>query len=309
MTEAESPLVLEQTAAPAEGWALVALNLVGLSADDTRTAVERARLQVGLARARTPLVAVLAHWGREGSALPTPQQESAAEILTAWGATVVAGSHARVVQTTICNPTAAIYFGLGNHLFDQAASATRVGQAVTCCPSPSHGTLTCTARTTARTEASAAPRLEPASADIPSVCTVAAAAPDRRWLRHPGRDAFLFVQSFRSAGEGAFLALRRHFSSFDNEEALRPYVFRVEEGSGGPRTVDVWRGTALARPLVAARIIEVDGREHLCAIHRGDSFLRNDPRTPRRARQVYRWTGFGFAAVEDEEALALWQRL
>jgi len=303
-----TPMLATRGKEAAPTWALVALNLAGLSADETRLAVEKARLQVGLARAHTPLVAVLPHWGREGSPLPTPQQESVADILAAWGATVVAGNHAHVVQTTACNSTAAIYFGLGNHLFDQAVGAALLGQAVTCCPSPWGATLTCTAHSTARTEASTAPRLLP-SDDPPNVCSVSTVTPDRRWLLHPGRDSFLFVQSFPSAGNGAFLVLRRHYSPFDREDALRPYVFRVQQGPEGTRTVDVWRGTALARPLVAARLIRVGGRERLCAIHRGDSFLHPDPQTSARVRLVYRWTGFGFVAADDEEALAICQGL
>jgi hypothetical protein len=91
-------------------------------------------------------------------------------------------------------------------------------------------------------------------------------------------------------------SLRRHRSSFDREDALRPYVFRVqrEGATAAPRIVDIWRGTALARPLVAASLFEWHGSQLLCAIHRDDTFLDPKPNTMKRVRLIYRWSGFGF---------------
>jgi hypothetical protein len=109
----------------------------------------------------------------------------------------------------------------------------------------------------------------------------------------------------KSAGEGAFLALHRQPSTFDDEVGLRPYVFRVE----GDRTIDMWRGTALAFPLVAARLIDVGGRELLCALHRGDSFMVRRTETLERRWVVYRWTGFGFESVQDAEAMRVCKAL
>jgi hypothetical protein len=142
-------------------------------------------------------------------------------------------------------------------------------------------------------------------------CTVDAAPPDRSWLAHPARASLLFVQPFTAAGPRTFFALRRHWSSFDREEALRPYVFRVEPATatGRARIVDVWRGTALARPLVAARLIPWRGSQFLCAIHRDDTFLKPNPATRGRIHTLYRWTGFGFAGVEDEEAARVCEEL
>ncbi len=109
----------------------------------------------------------------------------------------------------------------------------------------------------------------------------------------------------KSAGDGAFFALHRQLSSFDGENALRPYVFRAADG----RTVDLWRGTALAFPLIAARLVEFGGRELLCALHRGDSFLVRRPETLERRWVAYRWTGFGFEGVPGAEALKACEQL
>jgi len=106
------------------------------------------------------------------------------------------------------------------------------------------------------------------------------------------------VQPLPSAGPDVFFALHRAYSAFDDEVALRPYVFRVE----GERTVDLWRGTSLAFPIVAARVIYVDGRALLCALHRGHLRGHDADRGPLR-RLVYDWNGFGFTSVDDARAV------
>jgi poly-gamma-glutamate synthesis protein (capsule biosynthesis protein) len=282
------------------GWALVALNLAGNSAAERQRALERARLQIGLARAQTPRVVVLPHWGREGKPLPAPEQENWGALFGAWGATVIAGSHAHVIQPVRCEAETATYFGLGNDLFDEVGPSRGVGLAVTCCPREAG--LRCDAAETERTSTSAYPAFTDRSPAPP--CAVDVAAPDRSWLFHPDRATFLFVQPLTAAGPRTFFALRRHWASFDREDALRPYVFRVEReaATGRTRIVDVWRGTSLARPLVAARLIPWRNTQLLCAIHRDDTFLNPNPTTRGRIHALYRWTGFGFAGVEDEEA-------
>ncbi len=281
-------------------WALVSINLAGNTALERQTALERARLQIGLARAQTGRVVVLPHWGREGKAFPAPEQELWAELFTRWGATLIVGSHAHVVQPARCGHEVATYFGLGNLLFDEAGAPTREGLAVTCCPD--NAGFRCSTTRTVRSVTSVYPTMAKVDREewpeTPD-CSVRTDAPDRRWLIHPARETLAFVQPFRAASPDAFFALRRHISSFDHEKALRPYVFRID----GARVIDVWRGTALARPLVAARLFEWRGSQLLCAIHRDDTFLDPHPQTMKRVRLVYRWTGFGFKGVDDAGAL------
>lgn len=301
--EATSPTTLDVDGTQ---WALVALNLAGNTRDQRQALLEGARLQIGLARAETARVVVLPHWGREGEAFPAPEQELWAPLLARWGATLIVGAHSHVVQPARCAPEVATYFGLGNHLFDNASESNREGLAVTCCPADGDG-FTCTSTRTQRSAISVLPTRAPETRDAPAdaapACTIHGEEPDRRWMTHPARNTFLFVQAFPSAGPGTFFALRRHPSSFDHENALRPYVFRIEDQHGRPHVVDVWRGTSLARPLVAARLFDWNGGQVLCAIHRADTFLTPHPRTMNRTRVVYRWTGFGFAGIDDEAAL------
>lgn len=142
------------------------------------------------------------------------------------------------------------------------------------------------------------------------IWVVACAAADVRWDDPPADDAWhaytaplalAQVEPFEAVGPHGFFALRRYYSDFDHEDALRPYVFRVEGG----RVHDLWRGTALARPIVAARLMRVNGDERLCVVHRGDSFLRPDPATTVTLHAVYAWTGFGFRTVDEPAAQAL----
>ena len=78
----------------------------------------------------------------------------------------------------------------------------------------------------------------------------------------------------------------------DGEVALRPHVYAVNERG----LVAKWRGTALAWPLIDAL---VDERGRLCALHRGDSFMRPDPFVASTRTMRYRWNGFGFSGVAD----------
>lgn len=289
-------------------WALVALNFINRDAAALQPALERARLSIGLARARTPLVAVLPHWGREYDTRVWPQEERAAALFRAWGAAIVAGAHTHVVGESRCASDAALYFGLGNLLFDQRAARQRRGLAVRCCPEDQR--VECRTADVGVDEGSLALRWRAAdggAVDTPpwrSPCVVGrdtfTSNERSSWQRHPGAERFVFVQPFRALGPGAFFALHESHSTFDRTRALRPYVFRMEQA--GHR--DLWSGSALARPLVAARLIAGGQGELLCAIHRADTFLAPRPSTLERVRRVYRWTGFGFSGVQDAKAQA-----
>ena len=276
--------------------ALVALNLAGRT--DTRAALEEARLRVQLARALAPMVVVLPHWGMEYRPEPEPLQERAAEIFARWGASLVVGSHAHVAQPT-CEKVgeSTVFYGLGNHLFDQLPRATHQGLLLRCCPA--EGAWTCTAWATARGERSAVPAL---GGPVDSCEVPEGAAVDLGWKAHWLASHALSVQALESAGPGAWLLLWRNPASLDGEAGLRLHVIRVEEDG---HTTDLWRGTALSRPTVVARVERHEGREVLCALHRGDSFLHPEPDTAERLTRAWAWNGFGFDALEDPDCAGL----
>lgn len=289
-------------------WALVPINLASRPAAEWPAALVRTRMQIGLGRARTPWVVVLPHWGREYDEHPRPEQTQLATLFHAWGALLIIGAHAHVPQDIGCSANGADYFGIGNHLFDQPHPNTWRGLHVRCCPRDGQNSdgLSCTTRETRRSETSTFPILSTATE---KTCELTPADPtNTTWLHHPGRDKFVYVQPFTSLGPNTFFALHRRYSDLDRQEALRPYVFRMS-GKRPTDFIELWRGTALSRPLLAARLIRSGQREYLCAIHRGDSFLRPDPSTTERKYVVYEWTGFGFRGVRDGEAMEMCQRM
>ena len=120
-----------------------------------------------------------------------------------------------------------------------------------------------------------------------------ARGPGPAWRAHPRADGLIAPGRLPEAGPDAWVALRRLHSTFDDQVGLRPYVFDL-----GPDGVDDrWRGTALSSPIALAAA--VDGG--LCALLRGDSFLRPDPANAQRTWTRWRWNGFGFSSVGDAD--------
>ena len=90
------------------------------------------------------------------------------------------------------------------------------------------------------------------------------------------------------------LSIERHASPIDSERDPRPYVYEV-----GPHGfIARWRGSALAWPLLDARLLPGhDGV--LCALHSRDSFLMLSPESKGTRVAAYRWKGFGFEGITD----------
>jgi len=305
LTEEDAPSLLQ---VGGRTWALIPINLASRPSAEWPAALMRTRLQIGLGRAHTPWVVVLPHWGREYDPHPRPEQTQLAALFHEWGALIVIGAHAHVPQDSGCQEHGADYFGLGNHLFDQPHASTWRGQFIRCCPRGAQDGdgLACTTLETRRSETSVYPTF---AATALRSCTITPQAQTHTtWLRHPGHDKFVFVQPFTSLGPDTFFALHRRYSDFDKVEALRPYVFRMA-GKRPTDFVELWRGTALSRPLLAARLMQHGKHQYLCAIHRGDSFLRPDPQNTQRRYILYEWSGFGFRGAADPEALARCQDL
>jgi poly-gamma-glutamate synthesis protein (capsule biosynthesis protein) len=112
-----------------------------------------------------------------------------------------------------------------------------------------------------------------------------------RWRSRPVDLLSLQFGLAAEEGGGHLLALERHPSPMDGEIAVRPYVYGVSDHG----LVARWRGTALAWPLLD---VVVGAHGGLCALHRGDSFIRPDPSNMSRRTMRYRWNGFGFSAAD-----------
>jgi len=281
--------------------------------------------QMRLARALADWVIVYVHWGKELADWVVPAQDAQAKWLIAQGASVIIGAHPHVVQAPRCVDGVPVFYSLGNHVFDQKYEATKRGLIAQC--DIAGNWLRCGGLTTETPRGSSFPHLSGRLGDAGlAACAVPAAAglrsgdlSLRAWTAGRNMATATVVLRGRTGdaewrtvprgllgaelgtlvpGKAAMLfTLERHPSSMDSEDGPRPYVYDVT-----PRgLVARWRGSALAWPLLDARLItDASGRADVCALHRGDSFIVMNPGHPSPPRvQVYAWNGFGFSGVAD----------
>ena len=283
-----------------------------------------------LARALANVAAVSIHWGSEFIDWPTDQQREQAAWLIAHGADLIFGHHPHVVQSPQCVAGKPVFFSLGNHIFDQKYPATKegliadcriagaslrcgavrtrttsgtsfpeeahadasMGQALAACPVELHPALTVSGFAL-RPEPSS-PQGDPAEFWIEGFTGPQGAK--RAWRTRPAPLISLEAGRLEGSRKSQFLlSLERHESPIDSERDPRPYVYEV-----GPRGfIARWRGSALAWPLLDARLLpSVEGV--LCALHRRDSFLMLSPESKGTRVAAYRWNGFGFDGIADE---------
>lgn len=81
-------------------------------------------------RAESDAVVVMAHWGIEYSQSPSSRQRELAHAFVDAGADVVLGSHPHVIQPIEIYRDRAIFYSLGNFLFDQVPPETHESLAV-----------------------------------------------------------------------------------------------------------------------------------------------------------------------------------
>ncbi|MGH7616016.1 MAG: CapA family protein, partial [Gemmatimonadaceae bacterium] len=265
-------------------------------------------------------VVVSIHWGTELQDWPSESQRAAATWLVEHGADVVIGHHPHVVQDPQCVHGRPVFYSLGNHVFDQRYPETKDGLIADC---RIHGArLRCGGVRTHTRRGSSTPvvvsgggaSLDACPVDLtPSLAVQGFSIRPRPWSPSTS-DSALVLEGWKKGavqwrtrpvqlvslqpglatkgGTPLLLALEQHPSTMDHEVALRPHVYDV-----GPRgLIARWRGTALAWPLVDAF---VDDRGRVCALHRGDSFIRPDPTTRATRTMRYEWNGFGFSAIVD----------
>jgi hypothetical protein len=311
--------------------AVVALNLVRGRDGSTNPApsLETAR-KLRLARAFADWVVVFVHWGAELKDWPHPSQRSLAEWFVSNGADLVIGHHPHVVTAPECVNGRPVFYSLGNHVFDQKYPETKRGLIADC--RIRDNALSCSPLPTETPPGSSFPRLGGTTTGGEAIATCAAPSGEGlkigRWRLAPWGEAQRLISgpmalegrspenaaSWKMAGRRVLsaeagrmapdrppflLTIERHPSSIDSEDGPRPYVYEVSDHG----LIARWRGSALAWPLIDARLIEgADGVSLLCALHRADSFIRLNPSSSGTRTAVYRWAGFGFRAESDEAA-------
>ena len=308
--------------------ALVAVSLVPGrdQATDALPGIALAQ-KLRLARTLADWVIVSIHWGREWRDWVDPAQRQQAAWLIRQGADLIIGHHPHVVTAPECIDGRPVFFSLGNHVFDQKYPEAKQGMIAECRIGDDQ--LSCRPRATRTPMGSAFPAAGPELDNSLATCPVSAGpaklagdwrlrpwAPERRLTTGPlaleaqgpdgqtwrsrARPVLAIDTGILAVGEAAKLVLlERHPSPLDDEDGPRPYVYDVSPQG----LVTRWRGSALAWPLLDARLMPgSDGIHLLCALHRGDSFLHLDPGTTETRTALYRWSGFGFAAAQDEPA-------
>ena len=283
-----------------------------------------------LAHALSNVVVVSIHWGSELNDWPNDEQRNEAQWLIAHGADIIIGAHPHVVQPPECVEGKPVFFSLGNHVFDQKYPATKDGLIADC--RIHDGQVACGALRTHTATASSFPQSavdDPGARQSLAACAVPlrptlaisgfelrpqpsspadssgeiwidgiptdSRSGQRAWRTRPAPVLSLEAGSLMPApAPPLLLSIERHASPIDAERDPRPYVYEV--GSHG--LIARWRGSALAWPLLDARLLR-GSPGILCALHRQDSFLMLSPESKGTQVAAYRWNGFGFDGVSD----------
>ncbi len=89
--------------------------------------LRRTLAAVRAARKKARVVIVFMHWGTEGMSCPDPAQTSLARRLSAAGASIIAGSHAHMLQGSGWLGRTFVAYGMGNFLWWQHSYSTATG--------------------------------------------------------------------------------------------------------------------------------------------------------------------------------------
>ncbi len=284
-----------------------------------------------LAAALSDVVAVYAHWGVEFRDWASPFMREEAKKLVESGADIILGAHPHVIIKPECVYGRPVFYSLGNHVFDQKYTAAKRGLLAVCDLNSDSREVACSATSTSAKPNSRFPIIESFSPEENSglmKCSFSMRSPieindivlraetlslqpneivlegwiknKRVWRSRPSEIISLSSGriSYRD-DEILLFAVEKKLSRIDGEHAPRPYVYRVSK----KRLDALWRGSALAWPLVDASVICSDSC-FLCALHRGDSFLLSNPNNNQFRLMTYSWNGFGFKSSMSEEFLS-----
>ena len=297
--------------------------------------------KIRLGRALANLVVVSIHWGDELIDWPAEKQRQDAAWLISNGVDLVIGAHPHVVQKPECVSGKPVFYSLGNHIFDQKYPATKEGLLADC--RIGANVLRCSGIRTETSPATSFP--EKFSTDVSvqdalSACPVqlrptltvsgfrlrpepsspgnfsrdiwiegfkqeSSRGDQATWRTRPAQLLSLETGRLKGSGGPVFLlSLEKHSSPIDADNEPRPYVYEV----GPAGFIARWRGSALAWPLLDARLLSADDG-FMCALHRGDSFLVLSPASRGTRVAAYRWNGFGFTGISDPAIVSQCQTL
>jgi poly-gamma-glutamate synthesis protein (capsule biosynthesis protein) len=280
-------------------------------------------------------VAVYIHWGRELLPVPTDRMVKLARTFIKAGADIIVGTHPHVPGSVACVDGKPVVWSLGNFLFDQKYDATKKG-AVLDCTIGNDDTLSCTLTAHETARYSYLPQISGNNFHVKENKELATCRPvvRRTWTgvftkdkrekkllltRDRQKNGLSFftlfdlatgrpeartppmpimkVQPFDLNGDGILevMLIQNIYSPFDRETAKRLYLYSFADNFHA-----LWRGSALARPLLDAIFVRrKNGKPFLAALHSADSYLLRKPDSMERLVMFYRWNGFGFSGVKE----------
>lgn len=297
---------------------VISINAV-INRDSTKHSIPSIELKqkLRLAQNLSNIVIVSIHWGSELLDWPNKEQRNAAEWLVENGADIIIGHHPHVIQNPELVKGKPVFFSLGNHLFDQKYPKTKVGLIADI--RLKNGKIYCSALKTRTQPNSFYPevfdslnleidsikykkdffminnlKLIPHTIDSENKIIIQAFQNDKfMWNSHPM--SLVTIENTKIDGKNEHLfTLEKYYSSLDKEVNIRPYVYGVTEKG----IIARWRGSALAWPLLDARVSQRN-QEVLCALHRGDNFITLNKGNYKSWITAYQWNGFGFKALDD----------
>lgn len=306
---------------------IIAINLV-LDRDSSKFQIPSIEIKqkLRLARILSNVVIVSIHWGSELLEWPNNQQRKAAKWLIANGADVIIGHHPHVVQQPELIDGKPVYFSLGNHLFDQKYKSSKEGLMAEIIID--NGKIICNGIKTVNQKNSFYPEIKgstenyfnpiefqtkhftinniqiiPENIDILNKIILKAYSNHHLlWKSHPM--SLVDIQKIKIENKNEHLfALESYYSTLDKEINIRPYVYSIDDQGITAR----WRGSALAWPMIDARISPYNNRI-LCALHRGDAFISIGKSFKSKKVVAYQWNGFGFNAINDTIACKICEK-
>lgn len=321
--------------------AIVALTDVVNSKDDAKHMImaysERALNAIKRLKARTGMVAVYIHWGKELDDYPTERMKELAKKMVDAGADIIVGHHSHVVGRVECINGKPVVYSLGNFIFDQKYEDTKSG-AVLQCSIGSDDKLFCQLVPVKTEMNSYSPQLILNSTYNTENASLKSCAPEliQTWSGRFSSDRKDKRLTLRRSKEGITLSkmelfdtentrplwkspsmpieklqpvdldgdgisevmlIQNIYSSIDEETDKRVYIYSL---NGGLKAL--WRGSALSRPLLDAIFITdpINRKPLLIGLHTSDSFLVRDKNREGRIVMSYRWDGFGFSGVREK---------
>jgi poly-gamma-glutamate synthesis protein (capsule biosynthesis protein) len=287
--------------------------------------VELIPQKIALAQTLSDLVIISVHWGYELRDWPDQDMVESGRWFIDLGADMVAGHHPHVIIPPSVYKNRPIFYSLGNFIFDQKYKPSKQGLIAACriqgnrvsfevqtisTPFNSSFPQSIASDDTYSQDLKQAEfqlnknelkfhdltvTLDKTKNSGEAIISIVKKK-NIRWQSPPLPVLSAFKTRLRpDLDEEILILLLRMYSPLDKETAPRVYVYSVTEHG----LKALWRGSALAWPLVDAFLAESESIDYLCALHRGDSFLVLDPATSERKLAYYLWNGFGFNLKEE----------